>query len=165
MQGCAADEEPHHDEETSPRGSLHGPASLSVGYYFPARTCAGGSPRIDLAIDCDGDGSFDANAFGYVGHAPFGTGCVTGSWDILDMTDSIPRWDLTQLPGGTGAMTWQQVVAFVNTACPNHKILYGQLTDDSAGFAPGAAGLAYYDLVTIENRTLENDQDTVKAGH
>src|SRR5687767_7198996 len=39
---------------------------INVKYYFPAgRTCAGGSPRVQLGIDRDGDGKFDGNAFGY----------------------------------------------------------------------------------------------------
>jgi hypothetical protein len=75
---------------------------INLKYFFPTppRTCSGGSPRVQVAIDSDGDGDFDANAFGYVGHAPFGTGCITGEWDIIDMTDNIGRWDLSQLGGG-----------------------------------------------------------------
>ena len=44
---------------------------LNLKYFFPARTCQNGGPRIDLAIDRNGDGNFDGNAFGYVGHASF----------------------------------------------------------------------------------------------
>jgi len=133
---------------------------INLKYFFPARTCAGGSPRIQIGIDRDGNGQFDGNAFGYVGHAPFGTGCITAEWDVIDMTDNIGRWDLSQLGGGM-TMTWDQAEAFVSTIFPNHQVLYGSLVDDSAGFASGAAGQAYYDLFTVENRTLENDQDTV----
>ena len=133
---------------------------INLKYYFPVRTCAGGSPRIQVAIDRDGDGDFDGNAFGYVGHAPFGAGCVTGEWDIVDMTDNIGRWDLSQL-GGSMTFTWDQAEAFVTLAYPNHQVLSGLLVDDSAGFAPLSAGQAFYDLLTVENRTLENDQDTV----
>lgn len=135
---------------------------LNLKYYFPnpPRTAAGGSPRLQLAIDRDGNGAFDGNAFGYVGHLPFGGGAITGEWDILDMTDNIGRWDLSQLGGGM-TMTWDQAEMFVMTTYPNHQVLSGSLVDDSAGFALAAAGKAYYDLLTIENRTLENDQDTV----
>jgi hypothetical protein len=134
---------------------------LNLKYYFPQRTCQNGGPRIDLAIDRDGDGNFDGNAFGYVGHAPFGAGCITGEWDIMDMTDNIGRWDLSQLGGGM-TMTWDQAEAFVMTTYPNHRVLAGSLTDDGcAGGGAAACGQAYYDLVTVENRTLENDQDTV----
>ncbi|MGH7477310.1 MAG: hypothetical protein ACRELD_13640 [Longimicrobiales bacterium] len=133
---------------------------LNLKYFFPARSCAGGSPRIQIAIDRDGDGTFDGNAFGYVGHAPFGTGCITAEWDIIDMTDQIGRWDLSQLEGGM-TMTWDQAETFVTTTYPEHRVLSGSLVDDSCGFAAGSCGEAYYDLVTVENRTLENDQDTV----
>ena len=63
---------------------------LQLKYYFPTRSCGGGSPRIQLAVDRDGDGRFDANLFGYVGHGGFGAGCVTGAWDFVDMTDAVP---------------------------------------------------------------------------
>ena len=133
---------------------------LQLKYYFPARTCAGGSPRIQLAIDTDGDGASNGNAFGYVGHGSFGTGCVTGAWDFVDLTDAVPaRWDLTQF--GLGYHNWQTAVAAITTAYPNHRVLSGALVDDSGSFAPTAAGVAYYDLVTIGHRTLENWQDTV----
>ena len=146
---------------------------INLKYFFPDRTCANGGPRIQLAIDGNGDGKFDQfpggpdqNAFGYVGHLPFGAGCITGEWDIIDMTDNIGRWDLAQLPGmfagNKMTMTWDQAELFITGAFPNHKVLSGALVDDGcAGGGPTACGQAYYDLVTLENRTLENDQDTV----
>jgi hypothetical protein len=134
---------------------------INLKYYFPARSCSGGSPRVQIAIDTDGDGDFDANAFGYVGHAPFGAGCITGEWDIIDMTDNIGRWDLSQLGGGM-TMTWDTAEAFVTTGFPNHRVISGSLVDDSCSFAPLSCGQAYYDLFTYENRTLEQDQDTVR---
>ena len=134
---------------------------LQLKYYFPARSCGGGSPRIQLAIDTDGDGRSNGNAFGYVGHAGFGAGCLTGIWDFVDLTDEVPaRWDLTQF--GLGYHNWQSAVTAMSTAYPNHRVLSGALTDESCSFAPTSCGQAYYDLVTIENRTLENDQDTVR---
>jgi hypothetical protein len=136
---------------------------INLKYYFPARSCSGGSPRVQVGIDRDGDGTFDGNAFGYVGHAAFGAGCVTGEWDIIDMTDNVPRWDLSQL-GGAMTMTWDQAEAFVTSTYPNHRVVNGVLVDDSCSFAPLACGQAYYDLFTYENRTLEGDQDTVKNG-
>jgi hypothetical protein len=132
---------------------------LSLKYLFPARSCGGGSPRFQLAIDTDGDGNSNGNAFGYVGHAGFGAGCLTGVWDFVDMTDGVPaRWDITQFGGGY--QNWQGVLAFFSLM-PNHRVLTGSLVDDSCSFAPTSCGKAYYDLLTIENRTLENRQDTV----
>jgi len=136
---------------------------LQLKYYMPARSCGGGSPRIQIAIDTDGDGVSNGNAFGYVGHTGFGGGCLTGVWDYVDMTDSVPfRWDLTQF--GLGYHNWQSAVAAISTGFPNHKVLSGSLVDDSCSFAPTSCGEAYYDLFTFENRTLEQDQDTVKNG-
>ena len=133
---------------------------LQLKYYFSARSCDGGSPRIQLAIDTDGDGVSNGNAFGYVGHAGFGAGCLTGVWDFVDMTDAVPfRWDLTQF--GLGYHDWPSAVAAMSTVYPNHRVLTGSLVDDSCSFAAGSCGKAYYDLLTIENRTLENRQDTV----
>ena len=136
---------------------------ISVKYLFvPPRTCSGGSPRIQLFIN-PGDGTPSRNAFGYVGNAPFGAGCLSdGNWHFQDMTDAVPRWDLSQF-GGPMTDTWAQVVVFFNTLYPNHVVLSGGLYDDSASFAVLAAGQAYYDLLTVENRTLENRQDTVQG--
>ena len=86
-----------------------------------------------------------------------------GRWDTIDMTDNIGRWDLSQLGGGM-TMTWDQAEAFIMTAYPNHRVIYGSLVDDSCSFATASCGQAYYDLFTFENRTLEQDQDTVKNG-
>ena len=47
---------------------------ISIKYYFPARSCDGGSPRIQLFIN-PGDGTPSHNPFGYIGHGGFGTGC------------------------------------------------------------------------------------------
>lgn len=133
---------------------------LQLKYYFPSRSCGGGSPRIQLAIDTDGDGVSNGNAFGYVGHGGFGSGCITGVWDFVDMTDNVPaRWDLTQF--GLGYLSWPEAVTAMNAAYPNHKVLSGSLVDDSCSFSALSCGLAYYDLLTIENRTLENRTDTV----
>lgn len=133
---------------------------LQLKYLYPARSCGGGSVRIQLAIDTDGDGNSNGNAFGYVGHTGFGGGCVTGVWDFVDMTDNLPfRWDLTQF--GLGYHSWPTAVTAMTTSNPNHKVLSGSLVDDSCSFIPSSCGQAYYDLLTIENRTLENRQDTV----
>ncbi len=133
---------------------------LQLKYYYPGRSCGGGSPRIQLAIDTDGDGNSNGNAFGYVGHTGFGGGCLTGVWDFVDMTDNVPfRWDLTQF--GLGYYSWPTAVAAMTTAFPIHRVLSGSLVDDSCSFSTPSCGQAYYDLLTIENRTLENRQDTV----
>ena len=142
---------------------------ISLKYFFPARSCDGGSPRIQLYID-PGDGTPPHNASGYVGHGSLGAGCLTGVWDFVDMTDNVPaRWDITQFGGGY--QNWAGVVSFFDTLYPNHVVLSGGVYDDSCSvsnsfmppFGPLSCGQAYYDLLTVENRTLENRQDTVQG--
>jgi hypothetical protein len=83
------------------------------------------------------------------------------------MTDSVMRWDLSQwLTRGAACdmtCTWPQVVAFFDTLVPNHVVLSGGVYDDSCSFAALSCGTSFYDLVTVENRTLENKQDTVQG--
>jgi hypothetical protein len=118
---------------------------------------------VQIAIDTDGNGDSNGNAFGYVGHTGFGGGCITGEWDFVDMTDNVPaRWDMTQF--GLGYHSWDTAEAAMTSAFPNHKVLSGSLVDDSCSFSAPSCGQAYYDLFTFENRTLEQDQDTVKNG-
>jgi hypothetical protein len=137
---------------------------ISIKYYFVStRTCNGGAPRIQLLIN-PGDGTPSRNAFGYVSTTPGGGGgCVSDKWQFQDMAnldDPVPEWDLTSF-GGPYANTWAQVVTFFDTTYPKHQVLSGGVFDDSCSFDPLACGKAYYDLLTVENRTLENRQDTV----
>lgn len=145
---------------------------LSLKYYFVDRTCGGGSPRIQLAIDLDGDGDSDGNAFGYVGPPGSFVGCDVGVWQFQDLCDEEPRWDLSQFTddGLTVAgwvVPWSAAVAAVE-AFPDHRVLTAALVDDTfAGSSatagsPDGVGHAHYDLVTLDNRTLENDLDTVR---
>lgn len=147
---------------------------IQLKYYFQApRTCFGGSPRVQLAIDFNGDNVVDGNAFGSVGPFPSFTGCATGRWVFEDLTDDNPRWDISQLaafcsqPGNTCppvppgfAITWDAMETFI-AASPNHRVESGALVDDTFG-GPGQTGKAFYDAVAIGNRTLDNWEDTTK---
>jgi hypothetical protein len=156
---------------------------INLKYFFVSRSCDGGSPRIQLLID-PGDGTGPRNANGYVGTAPGDLGgCPANVWvfqDMANLADTLPNWDLSQwadhgsaafcTAGNPFFCTWTQVVAFFATL-PNHVVLSGGLYDDSCSvslsftpsFAPLSCGTAYYDLLTVENRTLENRQDTVQG--
>jgi hypothetical protein len=137
---------------------------LGFKYFFVGRSCGGGSPRLTLGIDGDGDGDRDFAAHGHPN--PF-VGCPAGEWVYENLTDLGPRWEVT--PGGVVPgipvfpfSKWDDLEAAVTTAFPNHQVLTGALVDDSCSFFQASCGQAYYDLVTVENRTLENDQDTVE---
>ncbi len=128
---------------------------LAVNYFFVApKSCNLGSPRIQLAIDTDGDGVRNGNAFGYIGPFPNFTGCVQGSWQVENLTDRQLRWDLTQF-GGAFYNTWEEVETFF-AALPAHVVLRGSLVED-----PGASsGRTFYDNVVIGNRMLRDASDS-----
>ncbi len=131
--------------------------------YFIAgtKTCILGSPRIQLAIDRDGDGNRDGNAFGYLGDKPFGGLCPPNAWTLEDMTNAQQKWDLSQLGGGM-TLSWDQMEVFLRTASPNYQILRGTLVEDP-GVGPGSSGITYFDNIVIGNRTINDHSDT--AGH
>ena len=129
-------------------------------YFVAPKTCIGGSPRIQLAIDLDGDGESNGNAHGNFGPLPFGAGCAAaGVWDYQDLTDLAPRWDVTQLqgvgelpatlPGGVNPflVPWDLLETLVG-AFPNHLVCTAALVDDTFN-AVGMNGIAYYDLISL----------------
>jgi hypothetical protein len=149
---------------------------LGFKYFFPTstpqRSCGGGSPRVTLLVDANGDGRFDQipNGPDFAAHGhpvPF-QGCPRDQWIYQNLTDEMGRWEVT--PGGAAGPTvpvfpfvpWDVLEAAITTNFPDHKILAGFLVDDSCSFHLPACGKAHYDLLTIENRSLQNDQDTVK---
>jgi hypothetical protein len=141
---------------------------ISVDYFFVnGKTCGGGSPRIQLAVDTDGDGlaggpsdpGGGGNAFGYQGTLSFGGGCIgPDRWVHEDFTDTVPRWDLTQF-GGSPANTWAAVELFFS-AQPHEQVLRGVLVEDACSFVPTNCGRTFDDTLKIGNRTLENWSDT-----
>lgn len=160
---------------------------LEFKSYFQNRSCGGGSPRIQLAVDLNGDGVPEGNAFGYT--APPFAGCAPNRWQYDDVTDEQPRWDITQLvtagfpsPGSicsnpvfstnplvcplsthSGYITWNAFKIVLTTLYPNHKVCKGALVDDSS-WLPGAAGVAYYDIISIGRATWEDQEDSVGRG-
>lgn len=144
-------------------------------YFVAPKTCIGGSPRIQLAIDLNGDGVSDGNAHGNFGPGPFGTGCApAGVWDYQDLTDLAPRWDVTQLtgvgeiptplPGNVNPflVPWDLLETLVSMF-PNHQVCTVALVDDTFG-APGMSGIAYYDLFSAGRETWVDRSDTRGRG-
>jgi hypothetical protein len=129
---------------------------VQLKYYFVGRTCTLGTPRIQLAIDTDGDGRSNGNAFGYLGDQAFGGGCLAGQWRFEDMTNNAPKWDISQLGGGM-THTWDSMETFF-AAFPNHQVISGALVDDPYGF-----GRVYFDNVVIGNREIDTHEDVARA--
>ena len=135
--------------------------TVSVKYFVVSpRLCIGGSPRFQLNIDTQGNGSFVRNAWGYFGNKAFGGDCPSDMWvyeDLANPANPAKMWDLSSLGGGM-TMSWAEVVAFVNTQYPNHKLRACGVFDDS-GWAAGGVGTVYLDNVQCHDRVLEDHLD------
>lgn len=141
-----------------PVGGLDRKIALSV--YLVNIDCFGGSPRVQLRVDMNGDGASDGNAFGYLGPFPSFTGCDPQVWQYHDMTDGVQRWDTSQLVGATSTIicgsfvcTFAQMASFLAANFPNHKILRGSVVQDA--FLPVMQGFAFYDDVQLGNTVLD----------
>jgi hypothetical protein len=151
-------------------------------WFQNPKSCTGGSPRIQLAIDTDGDGKSNGNAFGYYGAPPNFRNCPMGTWMYEDFTGAgdiaitgaplFPstggttpneelEWDLTQFGGGF-YNTWSQVEAFFG-AIPNHVVCSVALVDDTFNI-PNMTGTAYYDLFSAGRGTFRDSRDVVGHG-
>ncbi|MBK5260029.1 MAG: hypothetical protein JJE51_10575 [Thermoanaerobaculia bacterium] len=125
--------------------------------YYDGRSCGGGSPRVTLYIDLDGDGNRDMLAHGHV--KPPYTGCLPNTWQFEDLTDLVPRWEIVGLGFNSNIyQPWAALQAALS-AVPSHEVILGFLVDDSGWFPP-AAGKVYIDNLTIGNRSIENHEDT-----
>ena len=162
---------------------------LEFKSYFQNRSCGGGSPRMQLLVDLDGDGTPDGNLFAYT--APPFAGCVPNRWQYDDLTDELPRWDVSQLAAAnpnfpspanicanpafatnpavcpfqanSGYIPWLVVKTVLTTIFPFHTVCSGALVDDSGWLAP-AAGIAYYDVISIGTSTWTQWSDTAGRG-
>jgi len=94
-------------------------------------------------------------------------------WTYEDMTDTVPKWDLSQFAAfGSGAFctganpftcTWQQVEAFFSSF-PTHQVENEVLVDDSQSFFAADSGCAYFDLVSAGARTYVRHDDANDSG-
>jgi hypothetical protein len=160
---------------------------LEFKSYFQNRSCGVGSPRIQLAIDLNGDGVADGNAFGHV--APPYNACLPNRWQYDDVTDELPRWDVSQLVASgfpafnvictlpifatnpavcpfvqnSSYIPWAVFEAVLTALFPLHRVCTAALVDDS-GWSPPAAGVAYYDVISMGRKTWYSFNDTAGRG-
>lgn len=77
--------------------------TLSTDYNVTDDDCGGGSPRITLAVDTNGDGTSDGNVHIALGPSPSFTDCLTGwqsSGNLIGNEDA-GRYDFSQFGGST----------------------------------------------------------------
>jgi hypothetical protein len=158
---------------------------LEAKVWFPTlpaqggpTNCGVGSPRMQLAIDRDGDGDFDGNLFGAVGPFPAFAACPQNTWIYEDFTgpDTIlgmagaqgisppqpgsppneqGEWDTSQLGGVAFGVTWSGVEAFMTATHPNHRVCSASLVHDF-GAPPGKM---YADIVSAGDATFNEHED------
>jgi hypothetical protein len=154
-------------------------------WFREPHTCGLGSPRISLAIDREGDGDSDGNAFGYLGTSPAFSLCPIRTWLFEDLKggDGITglgpspslntlggaepggppneelEWDLTQF-GGPFYNTWSQVEELF-AAFPQHRVCAAQYVDDNG--LP--AGTSYADVIVLGDAVWDGPEDTLGRGN
>ena len=195
-------------EECSPAGGYQNCASGSVSRkvnvkiqqldnmlefksFYANRSCGGGSPRIQLAIDVNGDGVADGNVFGHV-ESPVFSNCASVRWANDDVTDEDARWDVTQLiaaglfpalntictlpvfvgnptvcpPGGfampSGYIPWAVMEAGPSTLYPARVSDRGPCRRFPR-FIP-SEGVAYFDVISMGRKTWYSFSDTAGRG-
>lgn len=146
--------------------------------FVAPKSCFGGSPRMSLRVDANGDGKFQQGAtpgsdFVAHGHVnpPTTTGCPPNIWRFDDVTDEGGRWEVTPATafpaiGNFPYEPWDVFEAAVMSGLPNHIVCSGALTDDSF-LAPGPnvmSGTAYYDVISIGDETWTERDDTAGRG-
>ena len=134
---------------------------LHFKYFLQNRTCGAGSPRIQLAVDTDGDGDVEGNLHGHV-RPPY-SACPPDKWVFEDLTDDELRWEIgAGLPGSRSFpyYTWTEVEGLLGAAI----VRRGTLIEDSHAFSPANKGVAYYDNVQIGNQDFEDHNDSANTG-
>ncbi|MEX2230210.1 MAG: hypothetical protein WEB13_11300 [Dehalococcoidia bacterium] len=89
-------------------------STLSTDFNVTDDNCGGGSPRIQLAVDTDGDGLSDGNVHIAFGPSPTFTGCAPGwqSTGNLIGNEDAGRYDYSQF-GGSPFTTYSAAPALV----------------------------------------------------
>lgn len=131
--------------------------TLAFDYRIVEGDCGGGSPRLVLSIDDDGDGAHDFYLVTDGSGSPGWTSCPAAHsrWVTFDATDDGDTY--WRVHPGSGYHTWTDAKAQLSG---DHTVLSGALVDDSF-WSASAAGVAYYDNVTIGDRTLDGHDDVV----
>ena len=133
---------------------------LEFKYFMQNRNCGAGSPRIDLGLDTNGDGSADAFLEGHV--QPNFVCPNQNEWVFQDLTDQLPRWASRGLTGGPGNtfVPWETLEQTFGDV----PVVFGQLVEDSQAFKPDNRGIAFYDSVQLGNQDFEDHNDSANSG-
>lgn len=131
---------------------------LSFAYKVVEGDTGGGSPRLILSIDDDGDNEHDMYLVTDGSSSPGWQNCpdTPDEWVSFNATDDEDTyWRIH--PGSSTFYTWTDAKEQLSE---NHTVLSGELVDDSF-WSDCAAGVTYYDHITIGDRTLSGHSDVV----
>ncbi len=122
-------------------------ATLTATYSFPVGSYHWGSPRFEIPVDTDGDGSANGSIFVYLGTPPSftdpGHTSFVASGNVIG--DVVTHWDLTQFAGPYYG-TYAQALALLGTG----RVLDVEFVVDGGG-GGDQAGLV--DTFTVNNET------------
>jgi len=121
--------------------------TLSADFNVTDDDCGGGSPRFQINVG-------GKNVFVYFGPSPNFTGCAKDTWlstgNVIDLTSTAVRFDLSQLFAGTQSSTYAQAVALIGA----QTVTGIQLVVDSGWFLADKEQTVLVDNVTINNTTF-----------
>lgn len=126
--------------------------TLSTDYNVTDDDCGGGSPRFQLNVDTNDDGTSDGNIWVYLGPSPNFTDCPAGwqtSGNLIGNADA-GRYDFTSLGGPLGTYADAPVDVL------NGKILGIQLVIDSS-WSADATNADGEQTVLFDNVTINGD--------
>lgn len=144
--------------------------TLNAGYYAESvednegdGACGVGSPRMQIAVDTDGDGASDGSIFAHR-DASFG-GCPAQEWVHHEFYDPPGRtWQANHVessckgPSGVTYMETSNAIDCISKNHPDHEILEVNLVWDS--FWKFGAAETFYDDVSIQDHTLSEPVGT-----
>lgn len=132
-------------------------SELSADFNRTDDDCGAGSPRFQLAMDTDGDGTSNGNIFVYIGPQPSFAGCSAGwqnTGNLIGLPNSDPRYDLTQL-GGAFYDTYNNALALFGS----DTVLRISLVVDSGWNGPASGGDGEQTIL-VDNVTVNNHKMT-----
>lgn len=127
-------------------------AALSTDVYLEEGACAAGSPRFNVRVDADGDGSRDFFVQAYP--AETSTGCPTGQWTTADALGSDAEWHVP----GHGRLAPSSAATALVTDHPDHQITRIDLQWDNTG-SHGPA-VVWFDDISIHEHTFSEPVGT-----
>lgn len=123
-------------------------AELSVDVLLEEGACAKGSPRFNLRVDADGDGSRDGFVQAYP-DAALGAGCPQGAWASLDgLDDSRATWQ----GFAVGSRSPSDAIDALVAEHPDHRITRVDLQFDNTPHEGPAT--IWFDEIAIHGHEL-----------